>query len=105
MSNYPSLNLLVAGESLDASGRETIDVLDPSTGEAFASLPKATPTDLDNALEAASRGFKAWRATSADRREAVLRKGAALIRETAKDLAAPINAEGGSHVKEALRDV
>ncbi len=105
MSNYPSLNLLVAGESLDASGRETIDVLDPSTGEAFASLPKATPTDLDNALEAASRGFKAWRATSADRREAVLRKGAALIRERAKDIGAAITREQGKPIKEAIGEV
>jgi succinate-semialdehyde dehydrogenase/glutarate-semialdehyde dehydrogenase len=105
MSDYPSLNLLIAGESIESAGRETIDVLDPATGEAFASLPKATPADLDNALEAASRGYKVWRATSADQREAVLRKGAALIRERAKDIGAAITREQGKPVKEAIGEV
>src|SRR3546814_19737867 len=69
MSHYPALELLIAGERLSCEVRETIDVLDPATGEVFAALPKATPADLDAALEATARGFTAWRTTSADQRE------------------------------------
>ena len=102
MSDYPALNLLIGGEAIDASARETIDVLNPATGEAFATLPKATSDDLDAALHAASSGFKSWRATSADKRESILRKGASLIRERAKDIGAAISREQGKPVKEAV---
>src|SRR3546814_9300662 len=102
MSHYPALELLIAGERLSCEVRETIDVLDPATGEVFAALPKATPADLDAALEATARGFTAWRATSADQREAILRKGAALIRERAQDIGAAITREQGKPVKDAV---
>lgn len=102
MSHYPALELLIAGERLGCDGRETIDVLDPATGEAFAALPKATPADLDAALEATARGFTAWRATSADQREAILRKGAALIRERAQEIGAAITREQGKPVKDGV---
>ena len=74
MTDYPQLELLIGGEAIGAAARDTIEVLNPATGEAMAALPKATAADLDAALEAASNGFKSWRATSADEREAVLRK-------------------------------
>lgn len=102
MSNYPELHLLVAGEQIGTASRETIDVLDPATGEPIAALPKATAADLDASLEAAANGFRRWRATSADEREAVLRKGAALIRERASVIGAAITREQGKPFKEAV---
>lgn len=102
MTQYPQLKLLIAGEAIGASARETIDVLNPATGEAMAALPKATAADLDASLDAAANGFKSWRAISADEREAVLRKGAALIRERAKDIGAAITLEQGKPLKEAI---
>ena len=33
MTGYPELQLLVGGEVIGAAARETIDVLDPATGE------------------------------------------------------------------------
>ncbi|MFZ9395126.1 MAG: NAD-dependent succinate-semialdehyde dehydrogenase [Erythrobacter sp.] len=102
MSHYPELKLLVAGEAIGANQREAIDVLDPATGEAIGALPRATPADLDAALDAAAQGFRSWRAKSTDEREAVLRKGAALIRERAKDIGAAITREQGKPLKEAI---
>ncbi|MBO6944131.1 NAD-dependent succinate-semialdehyde dehydrogenase [Altererythrobacter sp.] len=102
MTDYPQLELLIGGEAIGAAARDTIEVLNPATGEAMAALPKATAADLDAALEAASNGFKSWRATSADEREAVLRKGAALIRDRAKDIGAAITREQGKPFKEAV---
>ncbi|RZV36232.1 MAG: NAD-dependent succinate-semialdehyde dehydrogenase [Sphingomonadaceae bacterium] len=101
MSDYPQLSLLIGGETI-TSGRETVDVLDPASGEAFAALPRATSADLDTALGHAEAGFAKWRATSADEREAILRKAAGLIRERAKDIGAAITREQGKPVKEAI---
>ena len=95
-------HLLIAGEALTGSGRGDQDLLDPATGESIGRVPHATAQDLDRALEAAARGFKTWRNTSADQRTAVLLKAAALIRERAKDIGTTITREQGKPIKEAI---
>src|SRR3954465_1920433 len=44
--------LFIGGEWRDASGGETLDVEDPSTGETIASVADATPDDAKAALDA-----------------------------------------------------
>jgi len=102
MTEYPALQLLIDGESFDGTNREIIDVIDPATGEVIAQLPSATNSDLAKALEATERGFRLWRSKSADEREAILRKGAQLIRERAKEIGAAITREQGKPIKEAV---
>ena len=94
--------LLIAGETLSGGGRNTADVLDPATGETIGSVTHATSDDLDRALDAAARGFKAWRDTGADQRSAILMKAAGLIRERAKEIGASITREQGKPLKEAI---
>src|SRR3954447_24614118 len=48
--------LYFGGEWRDASGGGTLDVEDPSTGEAIASVADATPDDAQAALDAACAG-------------------------------------------------
>ncbi|MGN3974352.1 NAD-dependent succinate-semialdehyde dehydrogenase [Tsuneonella sp. SYSU-LHT278] len=94
--------LLIAGETLSGNGRETVGVLDPATGDTVGRVAQATADDLDRALEAAARGFRAWRNTGADQRSALLMKAAGLIRERANDIAAAITREQGKPIKEAV---
>jgi len=96
------IKLLIAGETLGADGRNTQDLFDPATGETIGRVAHASTADLDRALEAASRGFKTWRETSADQRTAVLLKAAALIRERAKDIGTTITREQGKPLKEGI---
>src|SRR5687768_13971080 len=98
LSSHP----LIAGEALTASGRRVDEVLDPATGEAIGGVTHATAADLDRALEAASRGFKAWRNTSADQRGAILLKAAALIRERAAAIGETITREQGKPLAEGI---
>lgn len=95
-------HLLIAGEALTGDGREDAAVLDPATGETMGRVTHATAADLDRALDAAERGFKTWRNTSADQRTAILLKAAGLIRERAKDIGQSITREQGKPVKEAI---
>ena len=102
MTEYQArLGLYIAGEWLGPEGRETQDVLDPATGKANAALPLATAADLDAALDAADRGFKAWRTTAPEVRAGLLQKTAALIRERAADLARVATLEQGKPFAEA----
>jgi succinate-semialdehyde dehydrogenase/glutarate-semialdehyde dehydrogenase len=102
MADHPALNLLIAGEALSGDGREAQDVIDPATGETIGRIPHTTTADLDRALEAAERGFRTWRNTSADQRTAVLLKAAALIRERAPAIGEALTREQGKPIKEAI---
>jgi betaine-aldehyde dehydrogenase len=65
---------LIGGELRDAAGGQRMDLIDPSTGEVFASAPRSGPEDVDAACQAAARAFPAWRdSTPAERSLALLR--------------------------------
>ncbi|HEY3466094.1 MAG TPA: aminobutyraldehyde dehydrogenase [Amycolatopsis sp.] len=73
-----------------------LDLTDPSTGEVFATVPIASESDVDKAMEAAAQAFAKWRrSTPAQRQLALLKIADALearaaeftdleIRETGK---------------------
>jgi succinate-semialdehyde dehydrogenase/glutarate-semialdehyde dehydrogenase len=102
---YPSLKLLIGGEWLDAGDRRTHRVVDPATGTALGELPLADATDLDRALEASARAYRAWRATDGVKRGAVLKKAAALLRERVEPIARTLTREEGKPLAEARGEV
>ena len=89
------LQLHIDGEWIDAGDRATHDVVNPASGDALGALPLATAGDLDRALDAAARGYRAWRAMSADERAAVLMAAARLMRERADRIATIATLEQG----------
>ncbi|UZW57726.1 NAD-dependent succinate-semialdehyde dehydrogenase [Sphingobium sp. JS3065] len=95
------LGLYIGGEWIGAEGRDTQPVLNPATGAVLGELPLASEADLDRVLEAADRGFRAWRTSSPQQRAEVLSRTAALIRERADHLAALATFEQGKPLAEA----
>ncbi|MFL6037175.1 MAG: gamma-aminobutyraldehyde dehydrogenase [Gaiellaceae bacterium] len=78
---------LIGGEWVDSAGGETMEVLNPATGEAIAEVPHATAEDVDRAVQAAKRALPEWlETTPAERAEALL-KLADAIDEHADELA------------------
>ncbi len=71
---YSNLQLFIDGQWLNGEGRAGEDVINPATEKPLAHLPHASIADLDRALEAAKKGFAAWRATSAYDRAKIMRK-------------------------------
>ena len=102
---YTELQLYIDGEWLNGSGRKGEEVVNPATGKALATLPHASPADLDRALEAAAKGFAAWRATSAYDRAKIMRKAADLLRERAENVAKIMTQEQGKVFAEARMEV
>ena len=78
---YTDLALYIDGKWLNGGGRKGEDVINPATEKPLAHLPHASKADLDEALEAAKKGFAVWRATSAYDRAKIMRKAADLMRE------------------------
>jgi succinate-semialdehyde dehydrogenase/glutarate-semialdehyde dehydrogenase len=102
---YTDLALHVGGNWLNGDGRKGEDVVNPATEKPLARLPHASQSDLDQALTAAQKGFKVWRATSAYDRAKVLRKAASLVRERAEAIARIMTQEQGKVFGESRLEV
>jgi 1-pyrroline dehydrogenase len=84
VSSYKNL---VGGEWVDSASGETMEVLNPATGETIAEVPRGTADDVGRAVEAATKALPEWlEATPGERAEALL-KLADLLEEHAEELA------------------
>ena len=73
------LKNFVHGEFVTAAAGPTSEVVDPSTGQAYALAPVSGPADVDAALRSAASAREAWRdATPAERSLALLKIADAL---------------------------
>ena len=88
----------INGEWVEPAGRETIDVINPATEAAFATISMGTAEDVDAAAKAARAAFPAWSQSSVEERIAVLKKLMAGIQARSGDLAAAITSEMGAPV-------
>ncbi len=65
---------VIGGEESGAVDGRTSEIIDPTTGETYATAPVSGPADVDRAFAAAEIGFETWReATPAERQVALLR--------------------------------
>lgn len=65
---------VVNGEVVDSAAGETYDVIDPTTGLAYAVAQKSTEADVDAAYRAAAKAFETWgQTTPKDRQFAMLK--------------------------------
>jgi len=97
--------LYIAGEWRDATGGATIEVEDPSTGEALCTVADATVADGDAALGAAHDAFGAWRDTAPRERGEVLRRAYELMTARAEDLALLMTLEMGKPLDESRGEI
>jgi betaine-aldehyde dehydrogenase len=76
----------INGEHVDAAEGRTSDVIDPSTGEAYASAALSGEADVDAAFGAAERAFESWRDSTPSERQRALLRIADAIEERADEL-------------------
>jgi 1-pyrroline dehydrogenase len=77
----------VGGDWVDSASGETMEVLNPATGETIAEVPRGTAEDVDRAVQAAKDALPEWLETTPAERAEVLLKLADLIDEHADELA------------------
>lgn len=76
---------VVDGKQVDAVSGETYDVIDPTTGEVYATAPMSGPEDVDRAFTAARRAFETWGETTPSERQRALLKIADALEERAEE--------------------
>src|SRR3954470_21080048 len=80
-------NFIGGAASAPAEGRYQ-DLIDPATGEVFASAPVSGKPDVDRAMEAASAAFERWRDTTPSERQQALLKFADAMESRAEEIIA-----------------
>jgi malonate-semialdehyde dehydrogenase (acetylating)/methylmalonate-semialdehyde dehydrogenase len=87
-----------------ASGRRG-PVYDPATGRQAKWVDFASEEEVDAAVDAASRAFTEWRATSLSRRTEIMFRIRNLVDQRRKEIAAILTAEHGKVPSDALGEV
>ncbi|GHF49217.1 gamma-aminobutyraldehyde dehydrogenase [Streptomyces mashuensis] len=78
----------IAGEFRDAADGRTTEIVNPVTGEAYATAPLSGAADVDAAMAAAAAAFPHWRDLVPAERQKVLLKIADAFEARAEDLVA-----------------
>lgn len=78
----------INGEFRDAADGRTTDVVNPATGEVYATAPLSAAADVDAAMAAAAAAFPAWRDTTPSERQRALLKIADAFEARADELVA-----------------
>ena len=82
-----------------------IDVIDPATEEAFATVPDLGPADAAAAVDRAAVALPAWSATPPRQRAEILRRCHQLLMERADEVAETITRENGKPLTESNGEV
>lgn len=98
---YQKLDLLIDGQFRQGSGGDAQDVINPATEETLATVPHATASDLDEALAAAEKGFKTWKAMTPLARQAIINKAADIIMANIDEHARDLTMEMGKPIGES----
>lgn len=99
------LELLIDGVWRQGSTGKSEPLVNPATEEVLGQLPHASTEDLDQALAAAQRGFRTWKAMTAMQRWSIMDKAAALIEARKAEIARTLTMENGKNLAEATGEV
>ena len=105
MGSYSMIQNYINGEWVSASSQQTVDVINPATGEVLDQCPLSTAKDVDRAVESAQSAFKSWRETPPNDRIQYFFKMKMLMEEHAEELARLITLENGKTLAEARGDL
>lgn len=97
--------LFINGEWRDARGGQTVDVVDPSTGQVLTSVADASEDDGWDALYAAQNAQKSFEKLSPRERSTILMRAFELMHERKDDLALLMTLEMGKPLPESYGEV
>ena len=97
------MKMLIGGELVD--GDDTMDVINPATGQAFAKVARASEEQADQAIAAAKAAQPQWAKMPFAERQAKLNDLADAVAANAEELARVLTTEQGKPLAEAQGEV
>ena len=88
MSEKKTFHNIIDGVVQQSADGALMDIVNPSTGEVYATAPNSSPVDVDRAFQAAGKAFEKWRWSTPSERQRALLKLADVIEANADELVA-----------------
>jgi malonate-semialdehyde dehydrogenase (acetylating)/methylmalonate-semialdehyde dehydrogenase len=95
----------IGGKWVDSHSAATSNVLNPANQEILALVPKGNYKDVEQAAEAAQKGFQEWRNTPVSKRVQYLFKLKTILEDHTDDIARTITLESGKTFLEAKAEM
>lgn len=99
------MSMLIDGAWCASETGETVDAVNPATGEVFATVPRGSRGDAARAIAAAKAAQRGWARISAFERAAAIERVGALVGERRDALARALTADQGKPIAEARDEV
>ncbi|WEE40884.1 NAD-dependent succinate-semialdehyde dehydrogenase [Acinetobacter sp. TAC-1] len=96
---------LINGQWRDADTQQTLNVINPATGEIICTVPKMGQQEALDAITAAEQALALWRKKTAKQRSQILRQWFDLIMQHQDDLAYILTLEQGKPLAEAKGEI
>jgi betaine-aldehyde dehydrogenase len=85
-ASQPAFKNFVGGSVVDAAEGLTYDLVDPVTGETYATAPRSQERDVEAALDAAESAFASWSVTTPSERSRAMLRFADALEARAEEL-------------------
>jgi succinate-semialdehyde dehydrogenase/glutarate-semialdehyde dehydrogenase len=99
------MKIFIDGRPREAGDNQSIDVFNSATQEKIDTVPKATPGDIQDAINTAQKGKKLWASTPMYTRARILYKCADVLEAHVEELAKLLSTEMGKIIREARGEV
>ena len=86
MADKQVFSNIINGEERPSASGDVLDIINPSTGEAYATSPNSSAEDVDAAFQAAAAAFDSYRWTTPAERQKYLLQLADVIEANAEEL-------------------
>ncbi len=97
--------LYIDGQAVPSQSQEWRDVINPATQEVVARVPFCSADEVERAVASAKAAFREWRKVPLAKRQRIMLRFQALIREHTDELAALITEEHGKTLPDAAGEV
>ena len=101
----PEILNYINGEWVKSTSTESVDIINPATGDVLARTPLSGATDVDAAATAAAAALPGWRRTPAQERVQYLFKLKFLLEDHLDEIARTITNECGKTYEEAVAEM
>jgi len=86
----------INGKWIEPTGRSTLDVINPATEKAFATISLGNADDVDSAAKAAKSAFDSWSNSSIEERKEIISNIVGGLKSRSDEMATAISSEMGA---------
>ncbi len=103
MTTTDTYGMIINGRKVTTD--QVVEVINPANEAVFATVARATPATVDEAVTAARQAFPAWAATPYSERVATMRKIGDVLKDHADEVGRILTTEQGKVLAEAVAEV